>query len=80
MNYEKQCNFRKKHSPLYFLRSEVEIIFSLSVEIVHSENIWYMRNNNHGVTFCKMIVAYNCIVQVKRNERISKIEIMDLVI
>jgi hypothetical protein len=61
-------------------RGEIERIFFIPKEILHCENIWYVRYRNYDVAVGKRIVKYNCIVLVNQIRQGSKRKIMDLVV
>ena len=71
---------REREKSRYRLRWEIERTFSILEEILHCENIWYVRNRNYDVAVGQRIVAYNCIVLIDQIRQRSKREIMDLVV
>ena len=71
---------REREKSRYRLRWEIERTFSILEEILHCENIRYVRNRNYYVAVGQRIVAYNCIVLVNQIRQRSKREIMDLVV
>ena len=70
---------RKKESPRYKLRWEIERAFSILKEILEMEYIWYVKHRNYDVSIGEIIVAYNCIVMANKITGISGRKIMYIV-
>ena len=70
---------RKKESPRYKLRWEIERAFSILKEILEMEYIWYVKHRNYDIAIGEIIVAYNCIVMANKITGISGRKIMYIV-